>query len=180
MTAQPIRLFGDPVLRTPTSFVTSFDRELRVLVGDLTETMHEAPGAGLSANQIGVSLRVFTFDVEGESGHVVNPELWTSDDTQEGDEGCLSVPGVVANTTRAATARVRGMNMWGDPIMIECVGMLARCIQHEVDHLDGVLFLSRLDRESQKQAMRDVRDSGWFGADPPVVKVTPHEFGRWF
>lgn len=180
MTVQPIRLFGDPVLRTPTVPVVTFDKELRVLVADLTETMFKAPGAGLSANQIGVGLRVFTYDIDGQTGHLINPDLDLSDDLQDGDEGCLSVPGVVFDTPRAQRVVAKGVNMWGEPVVLEGSGMLARCVQHETDHLNGVVFVDRLSAGQRKLAMREIRESDWFGADPPVVKVSPHDFGRWY
>lgn len=180
MTVQPIRLFGDPVLRTPTVPVATFDKELRVLVADLTETMHKAPGAGLSANQIGVGLRVFTYDIDGETGHLINPDLDLSEELQDGDEGCLSVPGIVFDTPRARRVVAKGMNMWGEPVVLEGSGLLARCVQHETDHLNGVVFVDRLSAAQRKLAMREIRESDWFGADPPVVKVSPHDFGRWY
>lgn len=180
MTVQPIRLLGDPVLRTPTVPVASFDKELRVLVADLTETMFKAPGAGLSANQIGVGLRVFTYDVDGETGHLINPDLDLSDELQDGNEGCLSVPGVVFDTPRAQRVVAKGVNMWGEPVLLEGSGMLARCVQHETDHLDGVLFVDRLPTAQRKLAMHEIRESEWFGAQPPIVKVSPHDFDRWF
>jgi peptide deformylase len=170
---QPIRLFGDPVLRTPAAPVVDFDRELRKLVEDLTDTMLEAPGAGLAAPQIGVGLRVFTWNVDGEVGHLVNPDLTLSDETQEGDEGCLSLPGIVYDCTRALRVVARGFDLHGEPVTIEGSDLLARAIQHETDHLDGILFVERLDAATRKLAMRAVRESEWFGA-PPRIKVSPH------
>jgi peptide deformylase len=101
MSVKPIRLFGDPVLRTPAAEVVDFDKELRTLVKDLTDTMQDAPGVGLAAPQIGVSLRVFTYWVDDELGHLINPVLDLSDETQEGEEGCLSLPGLAFDTVRA-------------------------------------------------------------------------------
>lgn len=180
MTAQPIRLFGDPVLRTPTAKVETFDKELRVLVKDLTDTMLEAPGAGLSANQIGVSLQVFVYDIDGVIGHLINPDLDLSDEQQDGPEGCLSIPGMTYDTKRAMRAVAKGFNMHGEPVVLEGSGLLARCVQHETDHLNGVLFVDRLDPELRKQAMKEIRNSDWFAAEPPVVKVNPHQFGQYF
>ncbi len=180
MTVQPIRLFGDPVLRSPAATVETFDKELRVLVKDLTETMLRAPGAGLSANQIGVSLRVFTYDVDGEVGHLINPDLDLSSEQEEGPEGCLSLPGLVYDTPRALRTVAKGFNMHGEPVVLEGSGLLARCVQHETDHLDGVLFIDRLSKEERKKAMKEIRESQWFGAEPPMVKVSPHQFDRWF
>jgi peptide deformylase len=172
---QPIRLFGDPVLRTPAVPVTDFDKELRTLVKDLTDTMVEAPGAGLAAPQIGVGLRVFTWYVDGELGHLVNPSLDLSDEEQDGPEGCLSIPDLTFDCKRALSVVAKGFNMHGDPVVIEGSELLARAIQHETDHLDGVLFIDRLDRDTRKAAMRAIREADWFNAgSPPTVKVSPH------
>ena len=174
MPLQPIRLFGDPVLRQKAQPVTDFDKELRRLVEDLTDTMLEAPGAGLAAPQIGVGLRVFTWYVAGEVGHLVNPDLTLSDETQDGDEGCLSIPGLKFDCRRALAVVARGFNMYGDPVVIEGSELLARAIQHETDHLDGVLFIDRLDEVARKAAMKEIRESEWFGVERPTVKVSPH------
>ena len=176
MAIRPIRLFGDPVLRAVAAPVTDFDRELRSLVTDLTETMLDAPGAGLAAPQIGVGLRVFTWYVDGEVGHLVNPELRLSDDTQDGDEGCLSLPGLTMDCVRARSVVARGFDMHGEPVRIEGSDLLARAIQHETDHLDGILFIDRLDREARRAAMRTIREADWFGADTQV-RISPHATG---
>lgn len=179
MSVKPVRLFGDPVLRTPADPVVDFDKELRTLVQDLTDTMVDAPGAGLSAPQIGVGLRVFTWWVDGELGHLVNPDLDLSDETQDGDEGCLSFPGVYADTRRALRVVATGWNMHGDPVTIEGSELLARAIQHETDHLDGILFIDRLDRETRKQVLKAIRETDWAGQRAPEVRVSPHPtFGR--
>ena len=176
MTVVPIRLFGDPVLRTAAEPVSVFDKELRGLVRDLEETMLAAPGAGLAAPQIGVCLRVFTYHVDDEqAGHLVNPVLHFPDaEMQDGEEGCLSIPGVVFDCVRRANVVAHGQNMYGDPITIEGTARLARCIQHETDHLDGVLFVDRLDTETRKAAMRAIREAEWSGLATPVVKLSPH------
>ena len=174
MPIKPIRLFGDPVLTTPASLVVDFDKELRVLVQDLTETMLDAPGAGLAAPQIGVGLRVFVWDVDEELGHLINPELALSEEVQNGDEGCLSFPGLIYPTERALNVVARGFNMWGDPVVIEGTQLLARAIQHETDHLDGILFIDRLDLDIRKEAMKAVREAEWFGIEPPTIKFSPH------
>ena len=174
MPIKPIRLFGDPVLTTPASPVVDFDKELRVLVQDLTETMLNAPGAGLAAPQIGVGLRVFVWDVDEELGHLINPELALSEEVQNGDEGCLSFPGLIYPTERALNVVARGFNMWGDPVIIEGTQLLARAIQHETDHLDGILFIDRLDLDIRKEAMKAVREAEWFGIEPPTIKFSPH------
>ncbi|HET6215006.1 MAG TPA: peptide deformylase [Micromonosporaceae bacterium] len=176
MTVQPIRLFGDPVLRTPAEPVVDFDRELHRLVADLIETMREASGVGLAAPQIGIGLRVFAFDVEDVVGHLVNPDLEFPDEQeQDGPEGCLSIPGVYVDTKRRLNVVARGFNEYGDPIQLVGTGHLARCTQHETDHLDGVLFLDRLDPDGRKEAMRAIRSAEWYDpAAPPKIKVSPH------
>lgn len=179
MAIQPIRLFGDPVLVTPASEVLDFDKELRNLVKDLNETMQDAPGAGLAAPQIGVPLRVFVWDVDGEIGHLVNPSLDLSEEMQEGEEGCLSFPDLSYETPRAFRAVAKGFNMHGEPILVEGTQLLARALQHETDHLDGVLFIDRLNSENRKSAMKDIRNSEWFGLATeqgldPKIKISPH------
>ena len=174
MAIQPIRLFGDPVLRTRATEVVDFDRELRTLVQDLTDTMLDAPGAGLAAPQLGVGLRVFTWHVDGEVGHLVNPVLDLSADTQDGPEGCLSIPGLVQDCRRAMSVVAKGFDMHGEPVVVEGSQTLARAIQHEADHLDGILFVDRLDGEARRAAMREIRQSDWFAAERPTVKVSPH------
>ncbi|MHB8451197.1 MAG: peptide deformylase [Mycobacteriales bacterium] len=175
MPVQSIRLLGDPVLRTPAEPVTTFDRELRRLVSDLEETLEDAAGAGLAAPQIGVSLRVFVYEVEGVVGHLANPILgYLTEEEQDGDEGCLSLPGLTYPLRRRAAVIAHGCNEYGDPVVVEGSRLLARCLQHETDHLDGVLFIDRLDRETKKAALKAIREASWAGAPPPVVKASPH------
>ena len=174
MSVKPVRLFGDPVLTTPAAEVTTFDKELRQLVADLTITMQEAPGVGLAAPQIGVSLRVFTYDVDDEIGHLINPVLDLSDEIQDGPEGCLSLPGLTFDTKRSMSVVAKGMNMYGEPVTIIGTELLARCVQHETDHLDGVLFIDRLDALARKEAMKAIRETEWFGDANPTIKVSPH------
>jgi peptide deformylase len=177
---KPIRLFGDPVLTTPAAPVETFDKELRKLVKDLTDTMLEAPGAGLAAPQLGVSLRVFTYDVDDEVGHLINPVLSLSEEMQEGEEGCLSVPNLAFNTRRAMRVVATGMTMYGEPVVVEGSELLARCVQHETDHLDGIMFIDRLDTETRKEAMRAIREADWFGEPEPQVRLSPHRISaRW-
>ena len=179
MSIKDIRLFGDPVLRTAASEVVDFDKQLRVLVKDLEDTMLDAPGAGLAAPQIGVGLRVFTYWVDGILGHLVNPVLDLSDDEQDGPEGCLSIPGLAFDTKRALHVVTKGQNMWGEPVVLEGTELLARCVQHETDHLDGILFVDRLDPEARRDAMRAIREAEWFAENPPEVRISPHStFGR--
>jgi len=177
---RPIRLFGDPVLRTPAQLVTTFDKELRVLVKDLADTMIEAPGVGLAAPQIGVSLRVFTYDVEDQLGHLVNPVLhFPSDEEQDGEEGCLSIPGLTFDCRRRQHVVAHGQNVHGDPVTIDGSAFLARAIQHETDHLDGILFVDRLDAETKKAALAAIREAEWANEPAPVIKASPHPlFGR--
>jgi peptide deformylase len=179
MSIQPIRLFGDPVLTTKANPVTTFDKELRKLVKDLTDTMQEAPGAGLAAPQIGVPLRVFVWDVEEIVGHLINPSLSLSEELQDGEEGCLSFPDLRYDTQRAYRVVAKGLNMHGEPITIEGTEYLARALQHETDHLDGILFIDRMPAASRKLAMKEIRESEWFGSAvvqgrEPIIKVSPH------
>ncbi|HUD80028.1 MAG TPA: peptide deformylase [Streptosporangiaceae bacterium] len=174
MSIRPIRLFGDPVLRTPADPVTSFDAELRKLVKDLTDTMMDAPGVGLAAPQIGVGLRVFSYYVDDVLGHLINPSLHLSDEVEIDDEGCLSFPGLAYPTSRSLGVVATGFDMHGEPVTLEGAGQLARCVQHETDHLDGVLFIDRLDAAQRKLAMKEIRASEWWGEPVPLVKVSPH------
>lgn len=174
MSIRAIRLFGDPVLRTPAEPVTTFDAELRRLVKDLTDTMMDAPGAGLAAPQLGVGLRVFTYNVDDVVGHLINPSLELSAEIEVADEGCLSFPGLSYPTPRSFAAVATGFDMYGEPVTLRGTGQLARCVQHETDHLDGVLFIDRLDPAQRKLAMKEIRASEWWGEPTPVVKVSPH------
>jgi peptide deformylase len=176
VTVQPIRLFGDPVLRTKADPVVDFDKELRALVRDLTQTLLDEGGAGLAAPQIGVGLRVFAFDVDETVGHLINPEIhFPDEEEQDGPEGCLSIPGIYIDTKRRQNVVATGFNEHGEPVRLVGTGLMARCVQHETDHLDGVLFLDRLDPKSRKEAMKQIREAPWYDqAAPPAVKVSPH------
>jgi peptide deformylase len=174
LSVKPIRLFGDPVLRTPAEPVRDFDAELRRLVKDLTDTMMEAPGVGLAAPQIGVGLRVFTYYIDDELGHLINPSLDLSEEQETDDEGCLSFPGLAYPTKRSYGVVAAGFNMHGEPVTLEGTGHLARCVQHETDHLDGVLFIDRLDPAQRKLAMKEIRSAEWWGEAAPVIKASPH------
>jgi peptide deformylase len=180
VSVRPIRLLGDPVLRTSALPVTTFDKELRRLVKDLTDTMRDAPGSGLAAPQIGVSLRVFTYDVGEESGHLINPVLGPfSPELMDGEEGCLSLPGLSFDLQRPERVVAAGQNMYGEPVIIEGSGYLSRAIQHETDHLDGVIFIDRLDPLTAKKAKAALREADWFGEPAPTVKQSPHPlFGQ--
>ena len=159
MTIRPIRELGDPVLRTPADEVRAFDKDLAALVRDLEETVDHPGRAGLAAPQIGVSARVFSYNIDGVIGHLVNPRVVElSEEIQDGDEGCLSVPGIWAPTVRAMHAVVEGFDVHGEPLRLEGEGLMARCLQHEVDHLDGKVFLDRLTGDARKQAFRMLRE----------------------
>ncbi len=181
MAIQEIRYFGDPVLVTPAAVVSDFDRELRTLVADLNSTMLDAPGAGLAAPQIGVALRVFVWHVDDILGHLINPSLVLSGEIEEDEEGCLSFPDLKYLTPRSLRAVAKGFNMYGEPIEVDGSELLARVLQHESDHLDGVLFIERLSKSERKLAMREIRQSDWFNTSPQeiIVKDSPHAiFGR--
>jgi peptide deformylase len=157
MTVRPIRLFGDPVLRTEADPVTSFDAELRELVADLEDTVRLPGRAGVAAPQIGVSLRVFSYNVAGQVGHVVNPVLSGFDGEQDDEEACLSLPGLGFVTRRAMSVTARGFDQHGEPLIIEGTGFLARALQHETGHLDGVLYIDTLTGDVRRQALRELR-----------------------
>jgi len=159
MTTREIRIVGDPVLRTRCEEITTIDDRVRTLVTDLLETVDADGRAGLAANQIGVSLRAFSWNIDGDLGYVLNPRLVeVSEQVQDGDEGCLSVPGLWFPTTRGAYARVTGIDLDGHAVEVEGEGLMARCLQHEYDHLDGKLYLSRLTGQVRRDALRTVRE----------------------
>jgi peptide deformylase len=154
----PIRTLGDPVLRAPARPVTGFDHALRVLAADMTETMYAAPGVGLAGPQVGVSLRVFTFD-DGQTGPLVmcNPELLDAEGEIVEEEGCLSIPGPYHETTRYRRIRCRGQDVEGHPLDVVGEGLLARIFQHETDHLNGMLYIDRLDDVGRKAVLAELR-----------------------
>jgi peptide deformylase len=171
MATRPIRLFGDPVLRTAADPVTDFDKQLRVLVKDLQQTLDEAQGAGLAAPQIGVGLRVLAYHVDNQRGYLVNPELsFPDDEEQDGEEGCLSFPGIYFDVKRRLNTIARGYTDRGDPVQLVGSQVMARCLQHETDHLDGVLFIDRMDPGTRKKAMKAIREASWSGP----VRISPH------
>ncbi len=153
----PIRTFGDPVLRTPAEPVTDFDRVLARLIDDLLETMYEAPGVGLAAPQIGVSRRVFVADVGDGPIIMANPVILETSDSWTFEEGCLSVPGKLWPLKRPGFARAGGVDGNGNDIVVEGDELLGRVLQHEIDHLDGMLLLERLPRRTRKQALSELR-----------------------
>ena len=160
VTVHTILQLGHPVLRTPADPVTDFDKELRRLVADMARTMLDAPGAGLAAPQIGVGLRVFTYHEPHEgAGHVVNPTLeFPDDEFQDGAEGCLSIRGLSFERPRRQRVVVRGCEQAGETQTVTASGFLARCFQHEVDHLDGVLYVDGLEPTERVAAMRAIRN----------------------
>ena len=160
MAMREIRVIGDPVLRTPCEPVTTIDARVKSLVEDLLETVDHDGRAGLAANQIGVGLRAFSWNIDDELGYVLNPRLVevSTEEYQDGVEGCLSVPNLWFPTRRAWYARVEGIDLDGKKVVVECTELMARCLQHETDHLEGMLFLDRLERSVRKKAMRAVRE----------------------
>lgn len=162
MAIRPIRLLGDPVLRTPAQPVTAFDDTLRALVTDLMDTLLGAPGrAGVAAPQIGVSARVFVYDADGSRGHLVNPTIEVTEQTETDDEGCLSLPGLFYPTPRAGRATVHGFDQHGEPLTITGEGFLARAFQHETDHLDGTFYVDTLRGQTRRQALHEIRARRW-------------------
>jgi peptide deformylase len=158
MTVRPIRLFGDPVLRTQADPVVTFDAALRQLVRDLEDTVREPGRAGVAAPQIGVSLRVFSYNVDDVVGHMVNPVLTDLEGAQDDEEeGCLSVPGLAFPTRRAMSVVATGQDQHGEPLVIAGTGFLARALQHETDHLDGTLYIDTLTGDVRRQALRELR-----------------------
>ena len=181
MAVRPIRIFGDPLLRSTAAPVTDFDRSLGRLVTDLTETLADAAGAGLAAPQIGVGLRVFVYVVTdtsmadyGSMGHVVNPVLVEQcPEAVEDIEGCLSLPGIEYELPRPRRVVAEGFDQHGEPVRIEGTERLARCLAHETDHLDGVLFIDRLDPATRRHALQEIRERVLAGEDVRV-KRSPH------
>jgi peptide deformylase len=172
MTIRALRLIGDPVLRTACDPVTRFDDALARLVDDLLETVREPGRAGLAANQIGSSLAVFSYNIDDEFGYLINPRIIELSGSQDGLEGCLSVPGIWADRRRAATAVAEGVNLRQEPVVVAGAGDLARCLQHETDHLRGVLFIDGLEAPERRRVMRQLRQdqvaSGAPAGRPPA------------
>ncbi|HWD24537.1 MAG TPA: peptide deformylase [Acidimicrobiales bacterium] len=158
MAVLPIRIFGDPVLRQRTREVDVVDAALLRLVEDMFETMYDAPGVGLAANQVGVERRLFVYDVGDGPNAVLNPVIVESRGEWEYEEGCLSIPDLSWTIVRPKEVHLRGVSLEGEEIDIEADELLARCFQHEVDHLDGVLIVERLDDPARREAKRLIRD----------------------
>ena len=157
MTVQPLRLLGDPVLRTECDLVTRFDDATGRLVDDLMDTVLLPGRAGLAAPQIGVCLAAFSFNVDGQHGYILNPVVIETSGEYEGPEGCLSIPGLTAGTLRAMHTVVTGVDRHGDPVTLVGSGELSRALQHETDHLHGVLFIDRLTGQRRKDALAQIR-----------------------
>ena len=162
MAYRDIRIIGDPILRTECDWITDIDDSVKALVEDLLETVDEDGRAGLAANQIGIGLRAFSWNIDGEIGYILNPRIAevSKDEYQDGDEGCLSVPGLWFPTERAWYARAEGVDLDGKEVVVEGEELMARCIQHECDHLEGHLYLDRLDRKNRAKAMKELRAQG--------------------
>lgn len=158
MAVRPLRLFGDPVLRTPCRQVTRFDRQVAQLVDDLMDTVTLPGRAGLAAPQIGVDVAAFSFEIDGHRGYVLNPVMVSADDEYDGLEACLSIPGVSAETRRGRHAVVEGVDKHGDPMRVEGSDEFARCLQHETDHLSGLLYIDRLTGDQRRDALRQIRE----------------------
>jgi len=157
VTVQPLRLLGDPVLRTECDAVTRFDDATGRLVDDLLETVLLPGRAGLAAPQIGVSLAAFSYNIDGQHGYVINPVVVEISGEYDGPEGCLSIPGLTADTPRAGHTVVTGVDRRGDPLTVAGTGELSRALQHETDHLRGVLFIDRLPAPRRKEALAQIR-----------------------
>ena len=154
----PIRTLGDPVLREPAKPVERFDRALRRLADDMLETMYDAPGVGLAGPQVGVSLRIFTYD-DGETGSqvMVNPDLTDAEGEIVDEEGCLSIPGPFHPTPRLRRITCRGLDLKGRPVEVVAEGLLAGIFQHETNHLDGALYIERLDEDGRRAVLGELR-----------------------
>jgi peptide deformylase len=163
MAERPIRVFGDPVLTTPTDPIGAIDDGVRALVQDLLDSVALPGRAGVAATQIGVGLRAFSYNINGNIGYILNPHIVElGGEIKLVDEGCLSVPGLWFKTPRYEYARVEGVDLDGQTLMLEGYDLMAQALQHETDHLEGMLYLSRLETESRREAMKQVRSSDWF------------------
>ena len=172
MAVLEIRTFGDPVLRQRAREIEAVTDLHRRLVSDMLDTMREAPGVGLAGTQVGVLERVFVWEVEDRHGAVVNPRIVSrSSETLEDEEGCLSLPGLVYPVVRAAAVTVEGLDADGAPVRIEAEELLARVVQHEIDHLDGVLFIDRIDDELSREARRILRECALNGTPTPQPRT---------
>ena len=170
-TARKITVVGDPVLHRPCRQVTTFDESLRTLVADMFDSMAAAVGVGLAAPQVGVDLAVFVYDCADAAGiqhrgHVINPTIETAGLLELNDEGCLSVPGPYAELSRWSAATVRGVDMDGSAVEVTGTGFFARCLQHETDHLRGLLYIDHLPRNRRRRVLRDMEPFEWNAPAP--------------
>jgi peptide deformylase len=156
VTVRDLRYLGDPILRTQCEPVTRFDDALAALIDDLIDTVQLPGRAGLAANQIGSGLAAFSYNVDGQLGYVINPRIVSQDGEQEGLEGCLSIPGVVAERRRSASAVVEGVDLHGEPLTVAGIGELARCLEHETAHLRGELIIDGLEDAERRRVMRQL------------------------
>lgn len=173
--------YPHPTLRYVSRPLKRVDAELRRMVAEMFDLMYEAKGIGLAANQVDLPYRLFVVNLEGDPAAkdeemvFINPVLSKHKGQAEQEEGCLSLPGLYAPVVRPETVTVQAYNLAGELYHQEVSGMLARCIQHETDHLDGILFIDRLDPAARKQAMKEIRQAPWYDpANPPIVKISPH------
>ena len=166
VTVREIRRYGDPVLLTVADKITEFGPVTRALARDLLDTVRAPGRAGVAAPQIGVTLRAFSYNVDDRTGVIFNPKLVTTEGVQLGDEGCLSVPELWFPTRRSWYAAVEGFDEDGNQVRVEGEELMARCLEHEVDHLDGIVYLRRLDPQTRRAAMRAIRNSDWFATLP--------------
>lgn len=170
MTVRPIRLFGDPVLRSVCDPIAPGDERARGLIDDLLEGVALPGRAGLAANQIGVGQRAFSYNVDGEIGYIINPVITElSGEPELVDEGCLSVPGFFFPRLRYPEARVTGIDLDGNAVELSGRGLMAQALQHEVDHLEGHLFIEGLEPETKREAMRAIRASTWWRTGASAV-----------
>ena len=166
MTVRLLRLIGDPVLRTASDPVTRFDDALTALVDDLLDTVTEPGRAGLAANQIGSGLAVFAYNIEGRLGYLINPRITGRQGVQRGLEGCLSVPGIWAERQRPALVVAEGVDLQREPVVVAGEGELARCLEHETDHLAGQLFIDGLEPAERRRVMRELQRDQLAGRSP--------------
>ncbi len=157
MPQYPIRIYGDPVLKQPTQVVDKIDATVAKLAADMIEVMHQAPGVGLAANQVGISKRMFVYDIGSGAKVVINPVINETDGEWTYEEGCLSVPGLYWPIVRPRRVHLEGLDLDGNPVSVDAEDLEARVFQHEIDHLDGVLLVQRLDEEQLREAKRELR-----------------------
>lgn len=175
MAVMRIRTFGDPVLREKAKEVAKVTDLHRRLIADMIDTMREAPGVGLAGPQVGVLERIFVWETDEEHGAVINPVIVSkSGETFTEEEGCLSIPGIAYDVERSFEVTIGGLDANGDPISLSASGLRARCFQHEIDHLDGVLFIDHLSEADRKEALSVLRDQA-LGLPTSIRRVPEDE-----